>query len=196
MQDKWYSDNRDILKWSVLLTIGEQNKAKRILQIAYYRPSTFPQIEVDKKKYQIPDQVIAHFRDVRSVNKLASTIHINVFDNLFDNRAEYLEAVKNYIKSFEQEKCVLFLDPDTGLQPNNLKPEHVSNTEVKAIWAATKIGDTFAFYQHQTNRNGQEWIEPKRIQLAGALGVATNIVKVAKSNALARDVVLIFAAKA
>ena len=46
MKDIWYADNRDIIKWSVLLRLAEQYKAAQILQVAYYRPSRFATIEI------------------------------------------------------------------------------------------------------------------------------------------------------
>jgi len=39
MRDKWYADNRDLVKWGVLLTLAERHAAKHILQVLYYRPT-------------------------------------------------------------------------------------------------------------------------------------------------------------
>jgi len=59
-----------------------------------------------------------------------------------------------------------------------------------------KPGDVFAFYQHQTNRAGQPWIPRKRGQLAGALGVPIQVVKVANGPRIAQDVVFFYFQKA
>jgi hypothetical protein len=59
-----------------------------------------------------------------------------------------------------------------------------------------KNGDVFAFYQHQTNRAGQPWIEPKRSQLAEALQVQPDAIKKAQAPDIANDVVFFFIQKA
>ena len=59
-----------------------------------------------------------------------------------------------------------------------------------------KAGDVFAFYQHQTNRAGQPWIEPKRSQLADALVVSTEAIKIASGPAIAQDVVFFYTQRA
>jgi hypothetical protein len=58
-----------------------------------------------------------------------------------------------------------------------------------------KNGDVFAFYQHQTNRAGQPWIEPKRCQLAEALQVQPDAIKMAQALDIANDVVFFFIQK-
>ncbi len=47
MRNKWYSDNRDLVKWSVLLLLAEGCGADRIIQIAYYKESPFQELEID-----------------------------------------------------------------------------------------------------------------------------------------------------
>jgi hypothetical protein len=37
MRDKWYVDNRDLVKWGILLRLAERYAAKHILQVLYYR---------------------------------------------------------------------------------------------------------------------------------------------------------------
>ena len=37
MRDKYYADNRDLVKWGVLLTLAEQHAARHILQVMYYQ---------------------------------------------------------------------------------------------------------------------------------------------------------------
>ncbi len=40
MRDKFYGDNRDIVKWGVLPELSERYKCAEILQVLYYRPAT------------------------------------------------------------------------------------------------------------------------------------------------------------
>jgi hypothetical protein len=91
---------------------------------------------------------------------------------------------------------LVFFDPDTGLEPpNDPGLEHVLGAEVRQVWEYMKTNDTLAFYQHQTNRNGQPWIDPKRMQLAEALGVDEERVLVGQALKIARDVAFFYAKK-
>ena len=58
-------------------------------------------------------------------------------------------------------------------------------------------GDVLAFYQHQTNRNGQPWIEPKRIQFEKAMKLPRGGAKVAVGIEIAgaRDVAIYYCRK-
>jgi len=50
MKNCWYADNRDLIKWSVLMHLAIVNSASRILQIAYFQEHTFPTVELDKEE--------------------------------------------------------------------------------------------------------------------------------------------------
>jgi hypothetical protein len=176
MRDKFYSDNRDLVKWAVLHRLAEIYKAPRILQLAFYRPSEFPKVTVDGKEHKIPQEVLSHFRDLRKIENINSKIQVAVFDDLFDDRTSYLKSVKKFLSKFQEETCVVFL-------------------EAKSIWKATKAGDVYVFYQHQTNKAGQPWIEPKRSQLENALDLNKHSIKVASGLKIARDVVFFYAPK-
>jgi hypothetical protein len=169
MRDKFYSDNRDLVKWAVLHRLAEIYEERRILQLAFYRPSQFPPVIIGGNEFNISPEVIAHLRNLMTIESIDSEIKITVFNKLFTDRERYLEAVKGFLLEFQKERCVVFLDPDTGLEPNNPSLDHVLESEANAIWEATKSGDIYVFYQHQTNRAGRPWIEPKRRQLERAL---------------------------
>lgn len=96
-----------------------------------------------------------------------------------------------------QRPCIVFLDPDTGLQPPNSPPKlsHVLDSELKYMWDKLHVGDIMVCYQHQTNRNAQEWIEPKREQFEKALELPHDSVKVAKGQEIASDVVFYYCSK-
>jgi hypothetical protein len=117
---------------------------------------------------------------------------VTVFDAVFEDRAAYLQAAVTLLGAFGQERCIVFLDPDTGLEPRAPSLDHVLASEARAIWDAVKPGDVLALYQHQTNRAGRPWAEPKRDQLAGALGVPVQAVKTASGPGIAPDVVLFY----
>ncbi len=89
----------------------------------------------------------------------------------------------------------MFLDPDTGLESTRPSFKHVLRREANDFWKSLKAGDTLAIYQHQTNRNGKPWQEPKRIEFEKAIGVPEGSVKVGCGLELARDVVLFYVVK-
>jgi len=195
MRDQFYSDNRDLVKWSVLYRLAEIFEAESILQIAFYRPSKFANIVIDDKEHEIPLEVLAHFRNLRKIGNINSKFNVNIFYDLFEHREIYLKALKNFLSEFGEERCVVFLDPDTGLEPLKPSLDHVLESDAKAIWDMTKSGDVYVFYQHQTNRAGRPWIKPKQLQLENALDLGKDSIKIAYGPKIARDVVFFYAQK-
>ena len=196
MQDKYYADHRDLIKWSVLIRLAEQYRLSRIIQIAYLRPSTFDMIDIAGQQTELPPQVRMHFRNIHKITALHTDIRISVFDRVFDDRRTYYDAVSRYLAKFGAELRLVFLDPDTGLEPAG-KPvlKHVLDAEAYAVWSQLKTNEVFAFYQHQTNRAGKPWIKEKRTQLENAIKVGKGAVLVGQSPPIAKDVVIYFAIK-
>ena len=113
MRDKWYSDKRDLVKWSVLLLLAKKRKADRIIQIACYNASDYGKIEIDGEQHAMPEEVISHFRNIGKISGLTTHPKITIFDAAFEqrDRDSYFAAAKKLIDSFNQERCVVFLDP-------------------------------------------------------------------------------------
>jgi len=196
MRNRWYSDNRDLVKWSILTHLARMTAATRILQIAYFRHDTFAGIEIDAEPFEISSELKAHFRDIRRIKDLSSPVKISIFDMVFENRDEYLDQATNFITSFADEQCIVFLDPDTGLEPAHPNLNHVLEEEIEKFWATLKSGDVLVFYQHQTNRNGAPWMELKRRQFERAIKAPEGTVKIAHGLKLARDVAFFYVRKA
>lgn len=153
MQDRFYADNRDLVKWAVLHRLAEIYQACRILQLAFYRPSEFANIVIDEAEHNIPQEILSHFRDLRTIEKLDSEILVTVFSDFFENRDNHLKAIKDFLSRFQKERCIVFHDPDTGLEPQrNVSLKHVKDSEAKDIWKELKSRDVFVLYKHQTNR--------------------------------------------
>jgi len=135
-----------------------------------------------------------HFRNLRMITGLSSKIRVTVFDPVFQERGTYLQAVLKVLLSFSTERCIVFLDPDTGLEPRKPDLRHVLNDEAKVIWDGMKKDDVFTLYQHRTNPadQSQSWIKEKRDQLAGALGVQLGAIRKAQAPNIANDVVFFF----
>jgi len=87
----------------------------------------------------LPKEVWDHFSDLRHIEHLgeATGNSILVLDQPFDpaHRREYVATVAAKLKQLESPKFV-FVDPDTGIEPGNAKPEHVTRQDISEIWAA------------------------------------------------------------
>jgi len=142
MKDIWYADKRDLVKWSVLIKLAELNQAEKIIQIAYYRISEIDkmEIDIDGVGHKLPDAVINHFRRIQNIRELKTDIEICIFDEPFENRQEYHNKVVKHLANQMNKKCIVFVDPDTGLQPPKSKAayQHVLNNEILMIWHSMK----------------------------------------------------------
>lgn len=196
MRDIWFSDKRDLVKWAVMFHLAEAHEANRIIQIAYYRPSHFGQVTVDNEEIDFPVPIIDFFRNINNIENIQSEIAVNVFRDLFDDRRAYNEAAIDFINQYAADRCVVFLDPDTGLEPLRPSLNHVLNAEALNIFNTLKPNDIFVLYKHKTNQSNEPWIEPKRIQLANALGLQHENINIAHSLSTANDVVFFYIEKA
>jgi len=140
--------------------------------------------------------VVEHFRNLRNIKTLTTHPRIDVIAEPFENRDHYMRDILAAIKACGRSRCIVFLDPDTGLAPRNPRLEHVLPSELSLIWGKMRQGDVLVFYQHQTNKNGKPWIEPKRVEFECALGLPRGRSKIAKGPTIARDVVFFFCKKA
>jgi hypothetical protein len=170
MRDEWFGDNRDLLKWTILIEIASRYHCERILQVLYRRHSKWGQIKFDGDRIDISTDVIRRFRDCTSIRQLQCEPTIDVLLEEFKDHGLYLESIFAQIGAWGSGRGVAFLDTDTGLQPQDgsRKPEHVLSADILRIWNRLRSGDVLALYQHATrNKN---WREGKRKQLADALG--------------------------
>jgi len=151
---------------------------------------------IDDQEVTIPQEVLQHFRSIQNAKNIKSKIRIFIFDRIIEDRATYVNEAISFIKSHRDGPRMVFLDPDIGLEPSHPNLGHVLESEALVFWDALEIGDTFAFYQHKTSRKGnQPWIETKRVQLAEAIKIRENQLKVAHGKAIARDVVFYYSQK-
>ncbi|MHC1791135.1 hypothetical protein [Solidesulfovibrio sp.] len=196
MKNTWYGDNRDIVKWSTLISLSRSNKFGTILYVPYLRDSVFGNITIDNRKFDVRAEVVSHFRDVLKVKLLTENPSIEILADQFNNRLTYKSLILDFIqKNSDKKDYILFLDPDTGLEPAN-HPSlcHVLDNELREIWNKVPGGCVVACYQHKTNRNANPWIVGKQRQFAEAIGVNVGAVKIA-SGAIANDVAIFYAHK-
>ncbi len=191
MKDKWYSDNRDLVKWGVLLQLAELYDIATILQVAYFRPTPWDEksIEIDGRTYPLPPEVVCHFRDIKNITTLRP--NVMVLDAPCHDRDQYLQRVLMAIRDLPK-PAIVFLDPDTGLEPKGKAGfEHVLETELREIWHALRPGDLLVFYQH-ANRGRRTWIKEKKTQFEKAIGLEPGGSKLARGKGIAHDVAFFF----
>jgi len=209
MRDLWYGDKRDLVKWATLVGLAQRYQMRHILQVLYYRKCTWQGIEIDGENFELPQNVIEHFRDVSKICAMKGELAIEVVQEAFSNagRKAYFETVKAAIEERSTSPGIVFLDPDTGLEPRagadtghshrcKAKSEHVCEFELANLWKLLSGDDLLVFYQHRIRERG--WREAKRKQFARALGLrdseAEN-VRVAFADRIANDVAFYFLQK-
>lgn len=197
MLDKYYGDNRDLLKWAILLHLAEQYRCKKILQIAYYRKTDFGNIILDGKENQIMPDVVKFFRNLDNIKKISPHRKIEIFKEIFDyrkpGRQMYQSSVIAKIAEQKDEKAVVFLDPDTGLGTGKQRKKHVLKSECREIWDALGFGFVFVLYQHRFRQ--KNWKEIRKRELAEGLGLAEAQVRIAEGPAIAKDVIFYYVQK-
>ena len=201
MRDKWYADKRDLVKWGGIMHLlnNKDLGIKTVFQIAYYRHDSWPPLNFNGDDIPIPEKVLKYFRDINLIKKLDP--RIKVFDQEFEhkNRQGYTDDLCKMLKEI-QEKKIVFLDPDTGLEPRECGcgAEHIKRKEVKQIFDSLNSGDFLVFYQHRfwpPKDNGKTWNEIRLSELAKACGLSRSKIKTWKANEIANDVIFFFAEK-
>jgi fatty acid-binding protein DegV len=85
----------------------------------------------------------------------------------------------------------VFLDPDTGIEPETAKAEHVTVADMREIWSELHAGDILAVYQH-ADRSGS-WQQDRAMKLSEACGGAK--VEVIQGRAVAQDIAVLWCRK-
>lgn len=86
MRDRWYSDNRDLVKWAALLHLAKAQNLETILQVAFYRPDENKhRLKTPNGTVDFPAVVLEHFRNLERIEGLAQStnLRILVFKKLF-----------------------------------------------------------------------------------------------------------------
>ena len=182
MQDEWYGDKRDVVKWSSLVHLAQREKIQHILHVAMYRSNTYPALDTAQGPVELPIEVVQHFCDLNDVQRLATAtgLRVEVCKEEFCDRSDYFDRVCKRIRSYDCTPLVVFLDPDTGLTPKKPGLEHVTLCEVAVVFKALRSRDLLVCYQHASRV--KDWQDLKRREFACALGLETSKVEVFKSD--------------
>ena len=201
MHDKYYGDKRDLVKWSVLWLLAneERNGVKHILQIPFsHEDKKWPgEININDHSHPIPAQVRAQFCNMQLIKNLAcpKDVRIDVFVSEVEwsgrARGAYIGEALEFIAAHDDGPRIIFLDPDTGLAENGKGDlHHVRVAEVKKFWEQMADGDLLVVYQHRFRQG--EWSDLRREPLEEAL---QSQVFVAKGPDIAHDVAFFYARK-
>jgi hypothetical protein len=195
MRDQWYGDNRDVVKWGVLVHLAKREAVSTILHVAMYRPGPPPApLATAHGKVDPPAEVLRHFRDLDDIQRLAvaTGLAIEVVKEVFTDRLAYFGRVCERVTGRRGGPMLVLLDPDIGLAPDTYGPEHVTSTEVAAVFEVLRPGDLLVCYQHA--RKQKDWRGRARRAFANAPGLPSFEVEVLHSE-LAPDVLLLAAKK-
>ena len=79
MRDKWYSDDRDLVKWATLAHIASERGLQTILQVPYWRPEkVHPHFNFIEKPVAVSDKVWGFFRNIHSITRLGPEIGVSI----------------------------------------------------------------------------------------------------------------------
>jgi hypothetical protein len=192
MRDKWYADKRDLVKWGGIMHLIKDRDIEKVVQVAYYREDKWPPLNFNGVDIQVPQEVLKHFRNIKLIKKLDS--RIQVFDQKFkhEDRQKYTDDLCKMLAEIQEMKIV-FLDPDTGLEPLKCRPENVKRKEVKQIFGSLNTGDILVFYQHKFFH--PQWDKIRRTQFADACRVPEDRIETWKATKIANDVIFFFVKK-
>lgn len=188
MRDIWYADDRDLAKWGVLVHLARAHSLKTIVQVPYWRPEkNRPHFTFRKHRESVPEEVWGFFRDVKRIERLGDQcgLKVKVLVERFKHadREPYSAYIGQQLRRCAR-PLLLFLDPDTGLEPKNPNVTHTTKKEVHSAWSELHPGEWLVFYQHARHKRG--WVTSVSAQLAKVCGGAT--VEVARSEEIGKDI--------
>jgi len=198
MKAEWYGDPRDLVKWAVLLHIADRFSCNHILQVLYLQSTKWGKIRIGDSEISLNQAVIDHFRSPSNVSNLDCNVVIETLhEKELRDHGEYLQFVLNRISQRTKHPSVIFLDPDTGLEPSKSKPrlEHVRAIDLQKIWDRCVSGDVLVLYQHAFR--SKNWLEEKKRQFEEVLGLSSDKVEYGYAPEFkgAKDVAFLFAHK-
>ncbi|TLY23088.1 MAG: ferrochelatase [Nitrospirae bacterium] len=164
MQELWYGDRRDRVKWGAIVYLANRYGIRDVLQVAYYRERPVRKLQVDDEVVDLPQAVWGHFSNLKNIENLGEQVRIkvDVIDEKFDHsaRSEYIENVIKKIQQYGEKPLLVFLDPDTGIALKNAGPQHATIADIAEFWKALKPENWLIMYQHASRRKG--WLKEKQ----------------------------------
>lgn len=170
MQAIWYGDRRDRVKWGALVHWAKKSKLCSIVQVAFFRETLTARLQLQGGEEDIHPVVWDHFSDLQRATSMAPEIGIaiSVLDRPFNpgQRSDYINEIIADIAAIKVKPRLIFLDPDTGIEPLRLQTEHVAIADIEQIWGSLDPGEWLAVYQQFDRR--PKWLDRKGAQLRAA----------------------------
>jgi hypothetical protein len=154
MRLRWVGDARDYVKWDCVFG----NAGGRFV---FYLPMLRRTVDPRCRHRQVQD----HFDRSKDLANFGALFEhrFEVFE--FGGREyskdvadEYFKIAIERVKQLqEREKLLVFIDPDTGLEPNSGgKDEHIRVKDLWAVWEALLPRSLLVLYQHASRTKGWE----------------------------------------
>jgi len=202
MQGLWYGDKRDRVKWGALVYLAREKNISCIVQVAYFRHGPDLKLQINECEFEreegLPQEVWNHFSDLKHIERLGDAIGkiIVVLDhklNLIfdpDKRTNYIDKIVSHLNK-EKSPKIVFLDPDTGIEPKKGKAEHITTNDLQKIWAALLPGDLLVIYQHAAFT--ENWLNDRKKKMSV---VCDNVcVKHILGKGIAQDMAILWCIK-
>jgi hypothetical protein len=174
-------------------------KIHYIIQVAFLRrkidSKNLTLIQNGERSIPFPIEVWDHFSKIDNIKRLESPPKLNiiVWPDIFHNRLNYRHKLVSYIcEKFKQnnnKRIIVFLDPDTGIQPgkgSNLK--YITQEDIKEIYRILELGDLLVIYQHAGRT--KNWLDKSKNIMAIACNNADINHIMAKD--IAKDVAILW----
>jgi hypothetical protein len=185
-----------LVKWGSIIKLANDNSLADILVIAYFRRSATPKLTKNGVPFVILPAVWKHFRDIDDIQRLASAerLRIHMFKQPFSHRQrhQYVAGAVEAISKMDQKQKIVFLDPDTGIEPGTPNAKHVTSHDIEAYWGAISPMDWLVMYQHK-RQSEKGWLATTQNQFRQACNGAT--VSVFQGPDIAHDVAFFAAQK-
>ena len=198
MRDQWFSDVKDIVKWGVIDGLAsEHRRATRILYVAMRTrdDKKYRELVLDNGK-SVPVAIYKFFRGIDRLGDLpwSSKVRFEPILEFFEHRyrGAFFERVRVAISKGRKtgERTVLFLDPDTGIEPpKTVDKKHVKESELRELFGALEPNDLLSVYQHKTR--DAKWLLRARSVLAKATARQLDSVEVHQGSDLTKQLAVL-----
>jgi hypothetical protein len=153
MRKQWFGDNRDYVKWSCIRQ--QAGEKYHVISAVMLRPDS-QNVEF------LDDAVVQFFEKHKSFSSLEDLFpgRFQAVDEPYEikNADSYFERLTRVIRTAQMRGRVLvFLDPDTGMEPAKSDDKHVRAKDIQGVCKALMPGDKVVIYQHALRDSG--WIQ-------------------------------------
>ncbi len=159
MQDRWFGDNRDLVKWGAVSYLSNQYPQHTVCPILYYTiPRGQGNENLELTHSNGTSQKIGFSQFILNIFPRNCFLYYNILTCIINKFIQplliqisnnYLQDIKNYLNKIPH-PCIVFLDPDTGIEPSSGgNNKHARKAHIKHIWDnILKKDDILAIYQH------------------------------------------------